>query len=106
MARLTQYIGLTKRAMMFVAGLQLLSTERTVHGTCGEIITLKEWLGEPAFSAGSLIREVVQATPWSSGVMMFTCLEVEYPNGERKQFAQWITFPDVEFDKEAGTFWV
>ena len=114
MARTTQYVGLTRRAECFVAGRQPLPCVRTVEGTCGEPVRLREWEanGEAAtvkLTDVLIIREVVQAMPWSCGAMIFSCLEVEYNNGERVQFHQWTPDPEVagqQFHKENGTYWV
>ena len=110
MARATQYVGLTQRAERFVASKTLLPSTRTVEGTCGEEIKLREWqaVGE-VFPKDAVIREVAQALPWSSGAMIFTCLEVEYSGGKKVQFLQWIADPlakDQQFDRDIGTYWV
>lgn len=108
--RTTQYIGLTKRAEKFVLARTPLASWRTFEGTCGEKIQLKEWLSNgEVFPSSAIIREVIQAMPWSCGAMIFTCLEVQYQNGEQVQFNHWVPCPMVkekQYDKESGTYWV
>lgn len=114
MSRTTQFVGLTGRAEGYVASRTLLASTRiaegrTTEGTCGEPISLREWQSNGViFPKEAIIREVVQAMPWSCGAMIFTCLEVEYPNGEKVQFHHWVPDPEVigQFDRASGTYWV
>lgn len=110
MARTTQFVGLNRRAEKFIGDRTLLPSVRTVEGTCGEKIKLREWLSNGnIFPKNTVIREVVQALPWSCGAMIFTCLEVEYQNGEKVQFHHWVPCPladEKQYDKESGTYWV
>lgn len=118
--RTTQYIGLTKAASDFVQDLKALKSDRKTSGIAGEDIELQRWECHPMFKHAvardrrdrkqlSCVREKVQMTPWSSGPMIFTCLEVDYGNGATTEIFQWIMDPtvkDEEFNTERGAMWV
>jgi hypothetical protein len=109
--RTTQYIGLTQRAEEFVAGLEQLDPDTETEGMFGEVLRLRKWLSPDSIFPSSLnVREVVQEQMMSGGVMIFTCLEVEYNNGRTAQFCEWVHDPTVrhcgEFDKGEGVLWV
>jgi hypothetical protein len=111
MARITQFVGLTQRAKRFVVCLIDLPSERTVEGiTAGEFFKLRDWQETErnvVFPTGTMIREVVQEIPWASGAVILTCLEVEFGNGQKKLFHQWIACPfTTEFDQSNGTYWI
>jgi len=112
MGRSTQWIGLTARGQAFVVGLKSLPSDKRADGMF-ETIPLGKWeapasLGEKA----KIVREVVQASPWSSGPMIFTMLVIEYHQSGGDVFTedcfQWIQDPTVtaEFDQKNGSFWV
>jgi len=129
MSRSTQYIGLTDRAHRFLKehdSMMSCSENRCTKGMFEEDIPLGTWritlrktsptLGEPADQQHFIVREVVQAEPWSSGPMIFTCLEFDFGQGDedfRTRIFQWIEDPTLweeeyprEFDSETGRFWV
>jgi hypothetical protein len=111
--RTTQYIGLTKKALEYVATLTPLSSDTSTSGMFGEEIILQRW----AFpkdervqnSDTACIREIVQEIPWSSGPMIFTYLEFDYGNGFKFSVLEWIHDPAIrgqEYNQETGTFWI
>lgn len=110
MSRSDQWIGLTDDAKRYVDGLT--STVETPPR-----------IVEPAFNLypytldcwtkivdGHSIwaREVLQSTPWYSGPMYFTCLELDYNNGFKIRCFEWVNNPETEgeFDPAKGHFWV
>jgi len=111
--RTTQYIGLTKAAETFVNGLKELPSDSNTKGMFDESIPLRKWEIHQMFTASvqrerACIREKLQDSPWSSGPMLFTCLEVDYGNGAKSAAFEWVHDPDVnsEYNQEDGTFWV
>jgi hypothetical protein len=115
--RTTQFIGLTRKAHDFVQNLKQLDSDTHTCGMFGEEIPLRKWESPPEFHVSypndkriPVIREVVFATPWSSGPMIFTCLEFDYLNGGKTEFFQWVTNPLLkggqEYDEEIGELWV
>jgi len=115
MSRSTQFIGLTKEATKYVKSLESLASDTKTLGMFNEKITLGKWKLPKEFSSDrpdACIREIVQATPWSSGPMIFTCLSIFFGNCTPKDkgisILQWIEDPRVkgEFDQENGRFWV
>lgn len=110
--RTTQFIGLTKLASDFVKNLKELPTDKSTHGMFDEEIVLRKWEINEKYKNdrdGECIREVVQEVPWSSGPMIFTCLEFDFGNEATEQFCQWIKYPGVsgqEYDAEKGYLWV
>ena len=99
MSRSTQYIGLTKKAEEMAERWERIedSTNWT-GGMFGEEVDLGEWRTED----GCLIREIVQASPWSSGPMIFTCLAVfkNKAKGERNEGGMYV---DVDYSKPVDT---
>lgn len=115
MSRETQFIGLTRLAEEFVKDLEALPSDTSTSGMFGEKIPLSCWklpdtekFKHANEREGSCIREKVQATPWSSGPMIFTCLEIDFGNDAKVDVLQWIDDPRVkgEVDKGQGRFWV
>lgn len=139
MSRSTQYIGLTKAADDFIKkgftpeldNLQVLERKyndkdiywekRSAAGMFDEEIPLGTW--RRTFSGRDvLIREVLQTSPWSGGPMLFTCLEIDFGNGnnwdkpgdekyDQTSVAvcfQWIDDPTVtdEYDDVTGRMWI
>jgi hypothetical protein len=80
--RSTQFVGLTKVAEDFVKDLEQLESDHSTSGMFEEEIPLRKWVLHPKIKSwgreGECIREVVQTVPWSSGPMIFTCLEVDH----------------------------
>jgi hypothetical protein len=112
--RSTHFIGLTAEAEEYVKNLNELKSDTVAVGLHDKI-SLRKWeLPEKDFKFSkkrnnTCLREVVQETPWSSGPMIFTCLEADYGNGGKGKFLQWTNDPRVmekEFDKQRGKFWV
>lgn len=139
MSRSTQFIGLTKAAQDYIDSFNLKDNlryleqknndkdlfweKRSTFGMFEEDIPLRTWRRfSPKSNKDILIREIVQATPWSSGPMIFTCLEIDWGNGEHwdspgdekfdgtspSQCFQWVDDPTVEneYDLETGHMWV
>jgi len=110
MARSTQYIGLNKAARDYVENCMPLPSDTHFVGLCEEIIPLAKYECPASLSKreGAVIREVVQETPWSSGPMYFTCLEVDFNNGGKAMMYEWHHDPKVEgqYDEDTGGFWV
>lgn len=109
MARSTQVVGLTSKADIFVGNLQQVESDSHTVGMFGEKIELRKWKYKHGF-----VREVLQDSPWSSGPMLFYCLEIDWCNGAKHQCFQWVVDPTlgddsveiVEIDYMAGTYWV
>lgn len=125
--RSTQFIGLTKKAQEFVKNLEELPSDGITKGMFLEDIPLRRWTwpvqihltGEER-QKRACVREVVQATPWSSGPMIFTCLEMDwgFSQPSRDKVLFWVPDPTLgfkdennnrigpEYDEEQGIFWV
>ena len=109
MARMTQYIGLTGAASLFVQKLNKVEdSSNYTTGMFEEIVPLGTWKDHE----GRLWREVVQDSPWSSGPMIFTALaKSESPNplvAEEHLSYPWIKVPGMksEFNATTGEYWV
>ena len=106
MSRSTQFIGLSFKALDYVATLEEFEEERYTYGMAGEEVPLKTWKDT---KRGWIVREQVQTVPWSSGPMIFTFLEVTFENGcVCSDVLSWVLDPQVEneVDSKEGTFWV
>lgn len=119
--RTTQEIGLNNYARNFVRDAIKSESYKMTTGMFGEdvygfVYEIKNKNGNI-----DIYREVVQDTPWSSGVMIFTCLKLE--KTIRKNMPdidwtkddsygtmcfQWMLNPSItdEFDYETGGYWV
>lgn len=113
MSRQTQFIGLTRSAMDFIADYKrVVDLSHVTHGMFDEEIGLGTWVDESGCQKFWKIREVVQAAPWSSGPMIFTCLDGYFHNDPEHKNAvrmlEWVHDPRIEseFDVEKGLFWV
>lgn len=115
MSRETQYIGLTEAAQDFVAQCDPLPSDTSTTGMFDEEVPLMKWNMHPVFLAElkdyrrvMCIREVVQEVPWSSGPMIFTCLELDWGNGSTALAFEWVHDPTVqcEVDYERGSMWI
>jgi len=111
--RQTQYIGLTRSAMNFVADYQKdIGSDNHTLGMFEEIVPLGEWVSKHDGTKFWKIREIIQAAPWSSGPMIFTCLVGFFHNDKECKnpvsFLGWVEDPRMtnEYDVEKGTFWV
>lgn len=87
--RTTQFVGLNNHALSFVSGWDSCPSDNSTEGMFGEKIPLSAWTKN-----GHIVREIVQETVWSSGPMIFTCIE---SNG--KKFCKWIR----DYDKPFGS---
>lgn len=103
--RCYQHMGVTKEAHEFLVE-NVKMVPSTVCPKCGEVISekmsIKVYAEEDAFygdgpslceytlKEGGVVREVVQAMPWSSGPVGFLCLEIE-----GKRMFEW---PEEEID--------
>ncbi len=111
MSRSSHFVGFTQEAEDYVKNLQELKSNTYTNGMFEEI-PLRRWsLPEKDFcyNKNSCIIEVVQECLWSSGPIIFTCLAINYENGEPSKFLQWIDDPrvkDKEYDKQQGKFWI
>lgn len=70
MSRSTQFVGLPEEAHEYVRYLRRYPIKRSCFGMFGESISLGSWIDKD----GSVLQEVVQAEPWSSGPVIFTQL--------------------------------
>jgi len=107
MARFTQYIGLSKEACDFLdkhehkeLGYYHMTEGIAMEEVSGRIIevTVHKATEEDAkygdfMDTVRLFVEVVQAEPWDSGPMIFTCL-MDIPTGEKK-----FLWSDEDIDK-------
>jgi len=120
MSRSTQFIGLTKKAEEYVRDLEELESDSYASGM-HENIPLRRWklskkdFGNSSEEIGACLREVVQDYRFSSGPMIFTCLESDTREGYETSlkrwkdcFLKWVEDPRVEdeFNQEKGTFWI
>lgn len=120
MSRETQYIGLTKAAEDFLEGLDELVPDTKYKWMGDEFVMLGKWAMHPLLQIEGrdmCIREVVQDVPWSSGPMIFTCLEFDYGNGSKSMAFEWVHDPTIgrefnpetighEYHYERGAMWV
>ncbi len=139
MGRSTQFIGLTGRAEALLDHVfgKTWPTERSVFvdGMFGEQdgFWLRRWVVPkgPLNECGDKVylREVVQADPWSSGPMFFTCLELVLEDkvllgwtpeagttygDDVSRLCEWVLDPMVkldpdlasEYDYASGRYWV
>ena len=113
MSRSTQFIGLTASAQKFVADLKKVPSDKYAEGMFNEAIPLGRWEApEGRWSKTAFIQEVVQESPWSSGPMIFTRLEIEFQQSKDQVFTascfEWIHDPtfECEYNEENGSFWV
>ena len=114
MSRTTQYVGLNKKAMDYVSELVELSPDNHTTGMFGEEISLRKWELPRKWKnnrAGECLREVEQVSPWSSGPVILTCLELDYGNGAKSKVLEWVADPTlenegIETDYESGTYWI
>ena len=115
MSRSTQYIGLNDYAKEWVKKAVKTDTYEMTTGmfeepVLGRIYTM------PTEKYGNAIvaKEVVQASPWSSGMMIFTHLELTLvrESGEEEGFDtafSWMADPSVasqEYDRTTGRFYL
>lgn len=100
--RTTQYIGLTGAGAKFVSKLRPLNVpEHKTTGMFGEDVPLGTWT-----DGIHVFKEIVQLKPWSSGPMIFTCIEAQY--FEKQRIFEWMEDFNVigEFNQPQGTYYV
>ena len=104
MARSTQFIGHTTEVSTFLKTCEKLEKCGEVAGMFGEhVYDLHKYKD----SRGNVWKEKVQAEPWSSGPMIFLC--IEKVSSEKQIQCGWKQDDSVrgqEFDYELGLFWV
>ncbi len=114
MSRTTQYIGLNGYARKYVEAAIKVETYEMTTGmfdepVMGHIYTM------PVGKYGNTIiaKEAVFVAPWSSGMMIFTCLKLTLvrPNGDQEDFGsafEWMLDPSIanEYDFETGRYYV
>ena len=107
MSRTTQYIGLNKSGRGYVQPLTEINQEDNFClGMFYEPVPLGVW-----YFKGMLVKEVEQETPWSSGPMIFTCLEDSdgnrYCEWTRKEMPrEFYENPHPEYDDEKGEIYI
>ena len=100
-SRMTQIVGLTEDARKFINE-NVRKVPMTVCDKCGHVVTerldFRPWkdesesgmfgdgpkLYEYTLKDGTTVREIIQAIPWSSGPVIFMCLEKD-----GKQLFEW-----------------
>jgi len=70
--RTDQFIGLNERGKKLIDG-AIKHVDRTLEGAFGSTTSLKTWV----HTDGSILKEMVQASPWSSGPCYFYALQDE-----------------------------
>ena len=109
MSRSTQYIGLTKAAKDYLQEKgRPVEADNSITGMFEEKIALGTWWNDDFYC----LEEVVQTSPWSSGLMIFTHLVGYFHNDKEKRnpivMFSWVKNPFVtgEFDYNRGHYWV
>jgi hypothetical protein len=124
MSRTTQYIGLTNAANSWLKINALQETSKNFvmcYGMFDEDVLGVECDIKPLYNDNKInpvnkryfVREVEQDSPWSSGPMIFTRLElfIEKTSGQIISLGyifDWVKNPEVtnEYDSEKGEYWV
>lgn len=109
MSRSTQFIGLNDFAMDYVKDKYEILSDNYTYGMFDEKIRLRKWQYVNKHGHIVTINEVVQCELWSSGPMIFTCLEETISNGTViEQICAWIRDPSIqcELDYETGRYYV
>ncbi len=111
MSRSTQFIGLNNQARLFAENLTSIPSDNKTEGMFNEEIPLRKWRDKD----GNIYNEIEQVAPWSSGPMIFTCLEITKPVlGKEifiKRLFEWredhnLKDKSMEYDSEEGTYYV
>ena len=84
--RSTQYIGLNKRGEEYIAeySKEVIAGKNIAVGIDGEEMPLNGY----RLTDGRIVYEVVQTEMWSSGSMIFTCLETI--QGDMIEESKWL----------------
>ena len=113
MSRLTQYIGLNNLAREFIKNALSVETYPMTEGMFEEIIKghIYHMPVPEGPNAEYIFKEVVQASPWSSGPMIFTHLQCTLTKEigqvcDMGEYFSWMRVPDsdVEYDPDLGTY--
>jgi len=108
MSRSIQIVGLTQSALDFVKDLEPLPSDTSTISTFLEMYEEKTPLRKWKHPERGVIREKLQIAPWSSGPILFYCLEWDIQNGAIFEMLSWVADPRIknDFDKEKGIYWV
>ena len=117
MARQTQYIGLNKFAIELTRTALKVEEYKMTFGMFQEEVTGRIFHMTPPKGPNKALiyKEVVQATPWSSGPMIFTALQQTLVKEcgqelvEKDLYCAWIIDPSLEgkeYDYETGRMYV
>jgi len=103
MSRSTQYIGLNDVGENCIVGMEEVETDNHTNGMFDEKVPLGEWHSVH----GLRFKEVQQFVIWSSGPMIFTCLE----NQDGKRYGEWkrqerTPIEYSEYDDDTGIIWI
>jgi len=116
--RTTQYVGLNQYALNYVKGAVRTETYNMTEGMFMEPVvgTIYHMPVPNGPNKAYILKEVVQCAPWSSGPVIFTCLEATLvkESGQKLDWGKmfkWIRDPSLgeehkEYDKETGRYWV
>lgn len=98
--RMTQYVGLTDEAKDFVKEMERSSASPNNDGMFDENVPYSVFTDRH----GNVFTEVFQCSPWSSGPMIFTCLQDQ--NGDK--YFRWTlgTPEDREYDPRTGKYYI
>ncbi len=107
--RCTQYIGLTAAARAFLDRIKAEKVKDIIidEGMFGEGVSGYVWKAT-VNDTQITITETVDVVPWSSGPMIFTCLNILEGEHDIGKHYQWNIDPtcDNEYDRELGVFYV
>jgi hypothetical protein len=116
MSRQTQYIGLNKYAEDYVENAVHVETYDMTTGMFGEPIKGRIfYMPEDKYGNYDILIEYVQDVPWSSGPMIFTCIECKFVHHKQgldtfnDSYFMWMIDPGLgscECDYETGRYWV
>ena len=115
MSRTTQYIGLNKYAREYVKSALIVESYDMTTGMFDETIIGKIYYMPTPDGPNSayIFKEVVQISPWSSGPMIFTSLEVSLKKDsgqiiEMGRYFDWMIDPSIkcEYDFETARYYV
>ena len=113
--RTTQYIGLNQDALDFVEKNKIEEPEAILlcQGMFDEDVPGRQWRLKPPKgpNAAFIAKEVMQITPWSSGPMIFTSLEMILVKEEGDKVGMgtafdWVWNPELEgeYDPVKGQY--
>ena len=103
MSRSTQFIGLTDKANAFVSKMVIIENTEHAEGMFDEKIPLASYLD---VGAKKIYYEVVQCEPWSSGPMIFTCLQEPRSSKQLFKWEKSKTPIQNEFNRKTGKYYI